>query len=704
MTTRTIRQERKTKNGDAVSSPSRRKVLQAALAGSFAVSLAGCDGSDDSGSTDYSSTITDARAAILKAMADSDTSSVSVALVEGNRLVWQEAFGVVDRINNVPASIDTLYNIGSVSKVFVATAVMILVDRGLVDLDAPVTTYIRDFQMLSPAYAQITVRMLLSHSSGFPGANYRNIFTFGPISGYARDTQAVLAGVHLKHEPGELAVYCNDGFTMAERVVEEVSGKAYAAFVADEILSPLGMTRSRYPLEFFPEGSFAHAYIGSERQKQEFVLAFGTGGLSSTPTDMMRFAMMFINGGDLDGRRILSRNAVKQMGIDQTTNLILNPTPVWKWGLGWDSVEQAGMHEVGLTCWQKNGGTAFYGSELFVLPNESLAVMITGTSLRYGSSKLAERILLHALQASRRISVVPAPLPSTPPPVIPASDADLNGLAGGYYANNERVMKVVQGADRTLSLLTWSAGQWTAMASGLQLRDDNWFAADGVPLSYRSESIGPYRYVAMRALGGYGHYHVSLPLGQRLQDAPPPLPAAWLSRLGQSWLLVNEDESSVMVALESPVFKLEEIPELPGYIQVGGSQLVLPNDDTRTRQFLKIPANFGRDLNELIVYSHLGEEWLKFGGHRYRPLNTVLSVGVGTHAVQVDSEGYTQWRRLTNASSVQITGSRAWRLYDAQWNFVKAGENGSGTDLPAGGASYLMIFGAPNSQVNLTLA
>ncbi|AEC19663.1 beta-lactamase [Pusillimonas sp. T7-7] len=682
-------------------SPLRRRILQAALAGSLSVPLIGCESSDDSGGGDYASTIADAREAILQAMADSDTSSISVALVDGHHVVWREAFGVIDRVNNLPASTDTLYNIGSVSKVFVATAIMILVDRGLLELDASVTAYIRDFRMLSPAYAKITVRMLLSHSSGFPGSNYQNIFAFRPLSGYARDTQTLLAGMHLKHEPGELAVYCNDGFTMAERVVEEVSGKAYARFVTDEILFPLKMSRSRYSLEYYPADSFSPPYLDGRKQGQEFVCAYGTGGLSSTPAEMMRFAMMFINDGELDGQRILSRASIKQMGSDQTVGLALNPAPVWKWGLGWDCVEQPGLLEAGFTCWQKNGGTAFYGSEFFVLPKEALAIMITGASLSYGAGKLAERILLHALRDKHSISALPVLLPLVPPPAVLASDVKLRALEG-YYASVEGVTKIVQDDARTLSLFAWHDGQWNAVASGLQLRSDGWFSADNSPRSYRLDNIGPYGYITARTPSGYGHYITSIPYAQSVRQASPISPA-WQSRLGRSWLLVNEDESSVMLALESPLLTLRDIPELPGYVQIEGQQLLLPADDMRTRQFLKIPVNFGRDLNELIVQREADDEWLWFGGHCYRPVSSIPSVGVGTHVVQVDANGNAQCLHLIGAGSMKVVNSRAWRLYDAQWNSINAGEGNDNAVLSSDESFYLMIFGEPSSQAAVSL-
>lgn len=686
-----------------LASPMRRRLLQSALAGAFGVSLAACGGQDDPDTVDYSVTIQDGRAAIQRAMDESKTSSVSVALVDGDRIVWQQAFGMADQASGKLADIDTLYNIGSVSKVFAAAAVMILVDRGQVDLDAPAARYVRDFHMLSPDYARVTVRMLLSHSSGFPGTNYSNGFTFQPVLGYARRTQSVLAGEHLKHEPGELAVYCNDGFTMAERVVEEVSGKSYASFVEQEILGPLSMKLSRYPLSHYPEGSYAHPYVDGKEVGQEFVNVYGSGGLSSTPTEMMSLAMMFMNRGEYKGRRILSRAAVQQMGTDQTTGLALNPTPVWKWGLGWDQVDHPGLREVGFTCWQKNGGTAFFGSDFFVLPEVGLAVMITGTSLGYGAARLAERILLHALVDKRRLSGMPQKLPAVPPPAVAAAGADLADIQG-YYASFQGVSKVVPNGGDAVDLLLHVDDAWTTVASGLRLRDDGWFASDDSPQSYRIENIGSRRYLNMRFAGGYGHYWGGLPYGESIR-AEAPISPAWRARIGQSWVVVNEHESSTMLVLDSPRVTLSEIPELPGYVRIDGRQPLLPDSDVRTRQFLKIPVNMGRDLYEVAVQQRNGtEEWLRYGGYLYRPLSSIPPVSVGTHAVQFDAEGNSQCLLLEHCSALTVSGARAWRLYDDQWKVVEFVKGPGSAAVSAANRYYLMMYGEATSQAQAVLA
>lgn len=120
-----------------------------------------------------------------------------------------------------------MYGIGSVSKVFAAMAAMKLVDQGKIDLDAPLVQYLPDFRMAAPEYPQITVRMLLNHSAGFAGTDYRNGFTNAPVPGYAAQVQQALATQRLKHQPGEMAVYCNDCFTMIEPLVAAVSGQPY---------------------------------------------------------------------------------------------------------------------------------------------------------------------------------------------------------------------------------------------------------------------------------------------------------------------------------------------------------------------------------------------------------------------------------------------------------------------------------------------
>lgn len=306
------------RNHEVLFSVRRRQFLGYSGAGVLAAMLPGC-GNDDIHSTPYQQTIALGQQMIQQAVTDpsNPVAAISVAMVKANTVVWQQAFGSASVPGQIKATPQTRFNIGSVSKLFPALAATILVDRGLITLDTPIIKYLPTFTMLSPEYAQITTRHLLSHASGLPGTNGRNLFTFQPVAGYAADTQAELANSHLKHLPGELAVYCNDGFTMVEQIVLAMTGQSFADFVQSAILAPLKMTDSSYLTSVPSGGSFSLPYVKGT-QYQEFVNAYATGGLSSTPTDMMNLAQMIYGGGVFQGQRIVSAAGIAQMGTDQT--------------------------------------------------------------------------------------------------------------------------------------------------------------------------------------------------------------------------------------------------------------------------------------------------------------------------------------------------------------------------------------------------
>ena len=671
--------------------------------------LTGCndDDNDDSAPLSYAETIADGRVAVQQALSQSNTPSASVALIDGDRIVWSETFGTLDPATQTAPSLTTMYGIGSVSKVFAAMAVMKLVDQGLVDLDTPLLQYLPDFRMAAPEYPQITVRMLLSHSAGFGGTDYRNTFTNVAIPGYAAQVQQSLVTQRLKHLPGEMAVYCNDCVTMVEPLVAAVSGRSYAQFVADEILTPLGMSHSRYALEPFAAGSFAPGRTENHADPQEYTNGYATGGLYSIPNDMARLAMMFINGGQLGNVRVLSEAAVAEMGRDQTQNLPFNPVPTFRWGLGWDGVAQPGLAAVGVTAWHKNGGTLTYGSEFFVAPTERMAVMITGASVALNVSELAERIMLHALAERGRIAAVPTPLPNTPLAEKPATDADLAAIVGDY-AQFEALLRIEALPDRTLKISTYRGGAWTEISSGLKQRIDGYFSSDAAPnVAYRVFEGEGRRYLAARRPAGMGHYLLEIPFGEQIASAAP-LSTVWQERVGQRWLMVNEDALSIpLVQGTPPYLSLDVVDGLPGYLFASTqttSQIVDPADsDTLARMFLKIPVNFGRDLSDVLIEMRNGEEWVRYGSTVFRPQASVAVLPVGDSALTIGAEGFAEWRKLPIAGAVTITGASAWKLYDADLKLLASGQGDGAARTNTTGA-YLLLYGTPNATIILTVA
>lgn len=456
----------------------------------------------------YGATIADARATIADLIdSDGGPNAVSVALIDDRRIIWAEAFGFLDKKTGRAAKSTTLFGLGSASKVLAAIATLILVDRGLVDLDTPFVHYVPEFRMADARYRDITVRMLLSHSSGLPGTDYRNSLTFFPVKGHVHQVLATLASQRLKHDPGEMAVYCNDGFSLIELLVEAVTGVAYTDFVARKILRPLGMRRSRFGIETLPPGSYATTLnANGEPNPKEYINVHATGGLYSTPGDMGRLAMLLLNGGRLGELRLLSPEAVAEIGWDQSATLPLNPLQLNSFGLGWDSVRQPGLAKVGVTAWAKYGGSTYFGTQFDIAPDEGLAVIVmrVGGDLDVGT--LAERILLHALAERGSIAGVPQPLTPNPPPTIPTSEAELLAMCGGYTARD--LHRLAQ-HDQSLAWLQGSDGQWLEILAGLRQRQGGDWIADSVPdLALFVVEADGHRHLALRGLMGLKHYEL----------------------------------------------------------------------------------------------------------------------------------------------------------------------------------------------------
>lgn len=601
-------------------SASRRQLLQLAGVGAVLHWLPGCGNGDDkeAQAERLAEAIQWGQSAIRQALKETDATAISVALLSGDTVVWEEAFGLADTQAKAPATVDTRFNIGSVSKVIAALAGMILCDRGQLALDAPISRYLPGFTMLSADYDKITLRHLLSHSSGLPGTNWRNIFAFAPVAAYAQDTEDGLARYHLKHEPGELAVYCNDGFTMVENLVTAVTGLSFPEFVQREILQPLGMKHSAYPTQAFEAGTFVQPVYQGQPMGQEFVAAYATGGLASTPGDMMKLASLFLNQGMHQGKRIVSQAAVQQMGTDQTTGLRINPCPEWRWGLGWDSARQPGLDSVGIQAWQKNGGTAFFSTEFFVLPEQRLSLLLSGTGA-YGPLRIAEGVMLRALKAQGRIRDLPAPLEASPPSEsVSAGNA---AMWAGVYGNYDAPYKAVATDSRTLTLQQWKSGAWATLAQGLTRRTDGWWWSDAAPAaSYRWETVEGRLYLISRVTGGSGHYRLTMTIGQRLSATGTPLPAAWQARVGTRWQPVNESPDSVALRMGDGIITLDVLADLPGYVLWNGTQLLKPEGNQRARMTVQVPVNHGRDLVELEMRTLNGQEELRVGASIYRQL------------------------------------------------------------------------------------
>lgn len=663
-------------------------------------------GCSSSSSSNYAGTIAEGRSAAREVMEATGASSISLALIDGGRVVWAETFGVADKSTTAAPALDTMYCIGSTSKMVATIAVMKLVDQGVISLDAPLKNYIALFSMLSPEYNQITVRMLLNHSAGFPGSDYRNSETSSPLPfSFSAQVLETLKTQRLKHAPGYMSVYSNDGFTIIEQLVSAVSGKSYVQFVQDEIFDPLGMTHSRYPLDWFDEDSYAKRYAGDAPMPQLFLNSFGSGGLYSTPSDMAKIAMMLMGKGALGNVRILSEAAIAEMGVNQTEGKF-NPVKSYSYsfGLGWDTVIQPGLRAVGVTGWQKGGDVTLYGSVMTIAPAEGMAVVVMGASNGFGSGSatiIAERILLRALVERGRIPAMPAKLSLSPRPPKTPTPEQLEAIIG-YYANNDTFMRAQKQPDNSVNLDRYEAagGTWQNWKTGLKLRDDDHFSSDADPsLSFSFITAEGRQYLTIRYTTGYGHYQDYIIQGEKITSSG--IPTAWNLRLGKKWLLTNDHADSSL--WELPLLQLTAADNLL-FANRGGLQILNPRvSDTRTSMMLLIPQIFGRDLDDVVMENRTGSEWLRFGSYLYCPVESIPALGAGSNVVDIGEEGLAEWRTIdaTVPRAVTIAPSAAggaWKVFNSDFQQTEAG-NGAKSLTLSGGYFYLLFHDGGNINV-----
>jgi CubicO group peptidase (beta-lactamase class C family) len=300
-----------------------------------------------------------------------DIPGVSVAIVRGAGVIYQRSVGVANLETRPPVDSHTVFRMGSISKVFTATAVMQLQERGLVDLDTPIRAYLPFFRMADQNYKKITVRHLLTHTSGLPGDN--KMYSGEPD--FSADAiKRYVSRLHdrpLEFVPGEGYAYNNTGYVLLSSLVEEVSGTTFEDYVRAHIFEPIGMTESTFGPLAADDGNVAALHvIGADFQntvykKDPFTRwKTGAGGLKSTIGGLALFAETLLHGGTAAHRRILSEESLRQMWEKGTGS--------GDKGLAWSVYSILG----GKKLVDHGGNSLGYSAELALMPDDDLAIIV----------------------------------------------------------------------------------------------------------------------------------------------------------------------------------------------------------------------------------------------------------------------------------------------------------------------------------------
>ena len=628
-----------------------------------------------------------------------DYTSVSYALQINGELAAADALGWQDQPEKIAATPQCTYNVASVSKIYCTAAVMILVQRGLVELDTPVVQYVPDFKMLDEDYKKITVRHLLNHASGLPGTQWKG-FSVTALTerDYYQEVLDYLAISHLKAKPGEYSVYCNDGFTLAELVVEAVSGMDFDDYVRQAILEPAGLEDTWFPGEDFDQSLLAKTYYGADETRAlpaETVGVHGTGGIYATASDLAAFGgAVFCEDG------ILSADAIAASMSDEYARGIWpeDTEDVVSYGLGWDSVHWYPFAYSGIQAVTKGGDTILYHAGLVVIPEYDMAAAVLSSGGVSTYNEMAASQMLIAALAEQGVAVdqTPHTLPAAERAEMPAGLMDYAGL----YGDSTSAVMLTVTADGVLStgnapLYYYSDGSF---------RDEN----QTVMLKFVEEDNGQI-YLWQKAyssIPGLGEQPSSSYIYIKLPDnpVPPEAQSAWDARSGKLYLALNMKYTNIQYPLALPVAAVATDPvNMPGYMVF---DRILDAD--RAEGVAQIPGLYGRDWQNITMTERNGVEYLSTCGGLYMDSAAAEPLFSGASSWStIQADGYARWYQVGSAAgktmTVQVPEHGGFAVYNAAGLPVAASWAWGDTSavLPEGG--WVVFSGTPGTRFVLSL-
>ncbi len=303
----------------------------------------------------------------LTAIADEDEFSGAVLVARNGEIVLERAYGLADVANQLPNTRETRFQLASAAKPLTATAVMMLVQQNKLALDTRISEYLPT----SPeTWQNVTVRQLLSHTSGIP-----DYFTFDEFDGEKNLTpDAIIAAAKtqpLEFGPGSDFDYSNTNYVLLGKLIETASGQSYGEFLRQNIFDPLDMTATGRDNGNEPTALGYLAY-DEPAETSPITNALGGGDLYSTVGDMYKFDRA------LDGDHLLSAAAREGMYAGGKYN----------YGLGWETQEWDGRRVV-----SHNGGIEGFRSQFTRLPDEDAVIIILSNLESFDTSQAAQDML-----------------------------------------------------------------------------------------------------------------------------------------------------------------------------------------------------------------------------------------------------------------------------------------------------------------------
>ena len=611
---------------------------------------------------------------------------------------------------------DTVSAIGSVSKIFCTTAVLQLYEQGLLNIDAPVTDYVPEFTMQDERYKDITVRMLMNHTSGLMGMVYDDMILYDDIDTTYHDRFiGHLKNSRLKADPGTLATYSNDGFTLLEIVVERVSGESFTDYVENHIAKPLKLENTGTAAKMYGNKNTANIFVGGIPYDTDYCMAFGSGGIMSTAPELCEFGTAFWGGDETLLRQSSKDEMQKNNARDKYENAF---------GLGWDTVDcsQNWTTSKDVRIMFKSGSLLHQYAGLMVAPDEQISVSVTmnGASSGGATTMLTESLMISAL-AQKGITVT-----FDEPKVMEAADKvpEKYLKMADIYAREDGIFKVEFPGGKYMGITEITAEN-PKTKRYMYTADDSFVLMDGEPDSDNFVQAGDQElltfterngntYICKYAntyADGFGRYIDLSYYLQRVGEfhVGDSVQQAWTQRNGKKYYMTNMKYSNVFYNV-SPCVTLNVPEGINGCVKFTGEKIVKTmcfTNENKAEGFVLIPGEAGRELTDFEVFTENGCEYLRTGDQAMMLVSedSIYDLTADIHEIALET-GRAKWYKIgemdLKSVTLDIPEKAAVYIYDKFDNVVYASYmNGYGNHVTLPESGKIVFIGESGEKVGI---
>ena len=469
------------------------------------------------------------------------TAGLSIALVDDQKVLWSEGFGYSDLDKQTPVTANTVFRIASVSKLFTGIAIMQLIEKKLIGLDNPITDYIPEFSIKSHENNTpiITIRHLMTHSSGLPSDIMKDFYAENPIP--FQDIVTILKDEYLCFEPGKYNQYSNVGITLLGCIIERVSKMSFSDYMQQNVFDKMNMKNSAFGLTSEMEKLYTKSYLNLKEFKEPKLRDIPAGFMHSNVIDLANFAKTIFNDGAFEQNQVISSEILKMMITQQNLSnpydmsnhqaLIWSLYPPEKWAFAGGLLEH-------------NGSTETFHAQFATLPKYKIGVIILTNSESgiYFRNELTDKSLNALLKYKAGIQ---------PKKITPATEIELPYDKykdySGYYVSqggelcnvvisDKKIVTQMQGKKLTLKYNNrnrFSAKIKLLPLINISLKD----------LEFNFCTIENHHYMI-----AYQTPYDSVIMGEKIIQKP--IPEIWQKRLGEYQISENKSKQHIFTECE----------------------------------------------------------------------------------------------------------------------------------------------------------